>query len=1166
MTRIYLSLLMACAVPMVSDGGGLQLVLPLGRTAYQCNEFIPLSVLGRGAASPPTGELVLTLGGEDGSRLVFNFPAPSARAAASSLVEHLRINGWLLRPGAYSVEAARGGQSSRTNITVLSHLRRSDFKLINWRQAQDKDQLAQGEDSLGFNLCYGNYGGEAGENFIRAGVDYVACCVMAGGHQMDLRQECDWSDPYVIRGGTRRVVRRAFMDRTRPNVPGVHFYDEPGLTWANDPQTGEPTPHAVPWQLRQYEAAFGRQMLDWKSMDPGNPEQTARWGEWARWKLGFLDAGWQDAQFGVSQVEPGYVCLTQSQYGYSAFSDGYYFNVARSLPITSGHGGYHDFGPGYFNPVLFLEMARARDFAKPNWYLPTGFGSTTADQFRLEQYLCFQCGLQGLISPPDIDPGSSPEKSLAAQGLVESNHLLQRLGPIFNTMPVTRPPVALLFSLSQFTHAQALNRKVCYAHDTPHGRNVPFVYLAGKLAQHQFMPLLDEEVRDGTLAAHHRAIILTSLDYLDAEVIAGLEQFARQGGLVLLTADSTVQVSGAVKLEAAPEWPDAGRIAELNQRGQAQAANKLMQMRQALAAARQLADAIGPLMEKAGIHPPLTSTEPGIVVTRQAAGDVEYLFAVNATHDPKGDPMLGMKAVRTTLTLPNDGKPVYDAVGGCPADGFHQQGARLSAELPFGPGQMRVFARTTRPIGSVAVGSPTLRRDYTMAQSPLRFDFGAAVLDDTGALLSGSIPLQIVITDPLGATRYDLYRASQGGLLRLGLPLGVNDPPGDWKITVTELLNNRTGAAGFKLPATSACSAMAGAVGRAIYWPADRQPVFRFFREHQRVTLVKGRSDFNTAAAERLERILKPWNITCAVISEAEANKPRSLSEDEARTWIGLDYAGRGAIQPGSSNAPLQVGYAVRGPVILLGSPADNALTRLIADQHFLPFQPQADSMPGPGRGCIAWQREALGVNQESITLIAFDAVGMDEVVGTLDELLAGLEPLTPLAMPRASAISPATRTGEPRQLRVAWTAALPDRITGLKAEGGQFTALTRAETLSQVSADGRIVSTRPVAPEDYSSLEAQLRPAADPASLAAARAAAPPNRLVKLAVTSGEQLAVAYWGGTVCILDKARAASAARRLSQDVTALAWLDGQLLAGDADGKLVALSIPALHSKP
>ena len=220
----------------------------------------------------------------------------------------------------------------------------------------------------------------------------------------------------------------------------MHFYDEPGLTWTPDPRTGEPTPHTVPWQLRQYEAAFGRPMLDWKTVDPANPEQTARWAEWARWKLGFLDAAWQDAQFGVREVEPGLRLPDTEPYGYSAFSDGYYFNVARSLPVTSGHGGYHDFGPGYFNPVLFLEMARARDFAKPNWYLPTWFGGTTADQFRLKQYLCFQCGLQGLMSPARNDPGNTPEKPPAAQGVVESNHLLQRLVPSSTPCPLPVPP------------------------------------------------------------------------------------------------------------------------------------------------------------------------------------------------------------------------------------------------------------------------------------------------------------------------------------------------------------------------------------------------------------------------------------------------------------------------------------------------------------------------------------------------------------------------------------------------------------------------------------------------------------------------------------------------------------------------------------------------------
>src|SRR5262249_58164037 len=104
----------------------------------------------------------------------------------------------------------------------------------------------------------------------------------------------------------------------------------------------------------------------------------------------------------VGRVRPDFLSVTQSQYGWSAFTDGYYFNVVRSLPVTSGHGGYHDFGPGFFNPSYFLEVARARDFAKPCWYLPTWYGNTTGDQFRLEQSLSFQTNIQGMVSPPAL--------------------------------------------------------------------------------------------------------------------------------------------------------------------------------------------------------------------------------------------------------------------------------------------------------------------------------------------------------------------------------------------------------------------------------------------------------------------------------------------------------------------------------------------------------------------------------------------------------------------------------------------------------------------------------------------------------------------------------------------------------------------------------------------
>jgi hypothetical protein len=100
--------------------------------------------------------------------------------------------------------------------------------------------------------------------------------------------------------------------------------------------------------------------------------------------------------------------------------------------------------------------------------------------------------------------------------------------------------------------------------------------------------------------------------------------------------------------------------------------------------------------------------------------------------------------------------------------------------------------------------------------------------------------------------------------------------------------------------------------------------IYRFFKTQTTVTIVPGRSAFNQAAAERLIKTLAPWGVKCEIMSLDEASKARSLSESEARTWVGLEYAGRGQVKPGSENSPVISGYAVQGAVILLGNPEDN--------------------------------------------------------------------------------------------------------------------------------------------------------------------------------------------------------------------------------------------------
>ncbi len=1147
----------ALAIASPSSAAELSIRLPLGRTAYQTNEGIDLAVVRSNTGPLAAGELVLTLSGEDGSRMAFSFPAAAAAAkeGAARRTEHLHVNARLLRPGRYTIEAAADGVAARTQIEAYTHLRRSSFKLVNWGRAQKEQQLAEGEDDLGFNVFYGHYAADDEANFIRAGVDVIPCCVMSGGHQMDLRQECDWSDPYVVRGGTRRAVRSALLNRTRPNVPGIHFYDEPGLTWSKDPTAGEMTPHTVPWQHRSYEAAFGRPAIRYNKVNPGSPGDVAEWNQWARWKLGFMDAAWQDAQFGVSWVRPDFLSLTQTQYGFSAFSDGHYFNVARSLPVVSGHGGYHDWGPGYFNPSLTLELARARDFTRPCWYLPTWYGNTTADEFRLEQYLSFQTNIQGMISPPDIDPfqpGSKP----AAQGVVESNRLMGRLGTIFTTMPVTRPPAAMLFSLSHLLDKQTRDMKMCYSHGERHGSNIYFTYLAGKLLQQQFMAVVDEDVADGTLAANHKAVVLTSIDYLAPEVAAALEAFAARGGLVLQTSDCQLKIKGAVDIGYAPPPPGSRD-----------------KMREGLQAAAKLAAALKPHLDKARIEPVFQCDQPGICATRQAAGDVEYLFAVNATHDPAGNPQLGMKATAATIGLKADGRPVYDAVLGGPAVGFQQQGDRLVAQLRFGPGQMRAFARTARPIARVSVGTPLVRRDFTSRDAPLCVELAAAVLDSAGGLVSGSIPLRIRMIDPAGAVRYDLHRATDRGTLAMSLPLALNDPAGKWQVTVEELLGLNRGAAAFELEAVTTCCAAAGATPRAVFFGPDRKNVFRFVRVHQSATIVPGSSPYNAAAAERLANILKPWGMECKIVPAAEAARSRSLSEDEAATWCGLDYAGRGQIKPGDGNPPQFAGFAVRGPVVLLGTPEDNPIIAFLDKQRFLPYKPDKD-FPGPGRGYVAWQRDGVGAGQESLALIAYDAEGMSEAVGSTYEAAAGIDPLTPLALPVRSEIAPAARAETAPELAVAWQAVLPDRIAAIAVEGGGLKVLAHDGTLAAVAADGKLGATAVLEGPAYADAAKRMTPAQDAAALAAAQKRTGPGKLAKLVVPMGDRSAVACWGGALEVRDAQGAVKSRNVLPQDVTALAVLGGRLVAGLADGRVVAMvrgsepaaARPALDDRP
>ena len=1165
---IWLCLLGSAA----ASAAELKVLMPLGRVAYQTNEWIDVSVARSGKEALKPGELKLSLSGQDGSKATLAFPVGGAEVEAAAAggaetkaksaepaakrTEHLHLNGWLLRPGRYTLEVACDGATATAEFAVYSHVRKSTFKIIDWGCGAKKDEAARlGEDGMGFNLIYGSYGGHDQDANIRGGLDYMRNCTMGGAHQMDGRLECDWSDPYVLAGGMARSARQAFADRTYPNVLGVHFYDEPGLTWHKHPTTGLFTGHDIPAQRRAWKSAFDQDLPEYQTIKPDNPEHASLFGRWLRWKQVFMESAWRAGAFSVNWVCPDWLSATQSVYGWHAFGDGYYFNVVRCLPVISGHGGYFDYAGGYLNPGYFMEFGRLRDWNKPAWYLPTWFGCSSV-LYRLQQYLTFMINIQGMCKPPGFNVQNPGGKDTPDDGIVESNKLMARLGTIFTTMPVNRSEVAVLYSMSQNVRAMLASKDMMNFQDFPgQVERLELLTIASKMARIPLTPLVEEDVLDGTLAANHKAIVLTGIEELDPAVVKALELYAAKGGKVILGDECKIKIEGATKLGAAiTDRIYVVAAKEFAKKDQDWRTLGLLARRPGVyfKEGKPIAAALTARCKEIGIAPVAECDNPQVFITRHALGDIEYFFCVNASCDEseltKAEHMNAIKSAEATISLPDDGRPIYEAIWGGEAKQFAERRGKLTAELRFGPGQMRVFARTARRVGGVQILPPVLPpADYTLPRDPLRVEVMALLTDDQGKVLQGSAPMAIRLADPLGVIRYDLFRATDRGLVKLALPLAANDPQGKWTLTVRDLLSNKEGSATFDFRPPGQCGALAGATQRAVHFAPDAKNAFRFFRLNRDLTLVTGKSDYNAAQAQRLATILKPWGITCKTVAAADV-KVRKPDDDAKKTWTGLTN--------GST-----AGFDIPGAAILLGTPEDNPLIKHVLGERFLPYKPAKDLFPGRGRGYVAWQTDAIGFyNTESLTLIAYDAAGMAEAVGAMFEWASGYEPLTQWALPPFAEVVAATKPPDvPPMANVAWLATLPDTVVALKVEGKQVLALTADDTQTALSADGKLGRQRVLRARDAKGLadEALALRKIDPQDQ---KAFATPDRVIKFIAKGDGVTAVAYWGGLVKTFDAQGQCRTQQMMPQDIGAIAWFGDKLILGLADGMAMALEAP------
>src|SRR5205085_1125671 len=124
------------------------------------------------------------------------------------------------------------------------------------------------------------------------------------------------------------------------------------------------------------------------------------------------------------------------------------------------------------------------------------------------------------------------------------------------------------------------------------------------------------------------------------------------------------------------------------------------------------------------------------------------------------------------------------------------------------------------------------------------------------------------------------------------------------------------------------------------------------------------------------------------------------------------------------------------------------------------------------------------------------------------------------------------------------------DRVVSVKIEGGQIHASSEDGLMTTIDGGGKIIS--------QAAADANEPPPATAPKLSADLAKqALAGKVVKKIVSDNGLTAIGYWGGTVQILDAVGATKSSQMMANDVSDLAWLNGKLIVGVADGTVVAL---------
>ena len=338
--------------------------------------------------------------------------------------------------------------------------------------------------------------------------------------------------------------------------------------------------------------------------------------------------------------------------------------------------------------------------------------------------------------------------------------VLEPLGPAL--LRVGDPPADVAY-LDSFT-AQMFARRGSY------GYGGDEAYLSLLHAGLQPEVLFEEQVSRGELR-RFKVLVLADCDVLPKSVQQRILEFQKKGGVVVGDPNLAPGVKADVRMEKIVRTKN-------GEKDKATILENALRIQEGL---------------RGRYRAPFEVTEPEVLVRLRGSAEGGYVFVLNDRRE--AGTYVGQHGLMMENGVPSSGKVtvrgpgrrVYDLVRHQEVVAEQVAGEdAISWNVALGPGEGSLFLLTPQPIASMSgkCAGEVLRGG--------RISMDFEVRDFSGSALPAVVPMRVDIRDSAGRLAEGSgYRAAENGRLVLGLDVALNDTPGVWEVTATELASGR---------------------------------------------------------------------------------------------------------------------------------------------------------------------------------------------------------------------------------------------------------------------------------------------------------------------------------------------------------------------------------------